>query len=227
MQDLALEEIGDRGEADVRVRPHIEALPGRERSRPHLVEEDEGPDAALLHVGERAAHREPVSQVARAGNDQRFEHIGENSTMPFNPALGDIAHVIQLAIAPVFLLTAVGTLLAVLSGRLGRAVDRRRVLVAGIPQLDTRQAELAQGELGFVQQRIRIIYAATALAVACALLICLLIAVAFVDALITVNLSRLIAVLFVLAMLALIGSLALFLREIYLGVNTIAAPHHR
>jgi hypothetical protein len=151
----------------------------------------------------------------------------QNSTMPFNPALGDIAHVIQLAIAPVFLLTAVGTLLAVLSGRLGRAVDRRRVLVAGIPQLDTREAELAQGELGFVQQRIRIIYAAIALAVSCALLICLLIAVAFVDALITVNLSRLIAVLFVLAMLALIGSLALFLREIYLGVNTIAAPHHR
>jgi hypothetical protein len=144
--------------------------------------------------------------------------------MPFNSALGDIAHVIQLAIAPVFLLTAVGTLLGVLSGRLGRAVDRRRILAAALPGIEAGAAPLARGELGFIEQRIRIIYAAIALAVSCALLICLLIAVAFVDALITVNLSRLIAMLFVMAMLALIGGLALFLREIYLAVNTIACP---
>lgn len=144
--------------------------------------------------------------------------------MPFNAALGDIAHVIQLAIAPVFLLTAVGTLLSVLSGRLGRSVDRRRVLVAAMPDLAGGPAEKARGELAFVQQRIRIIYAAIALAVGCALLICLLIAIAFIDALMTYNLSRVIAVLFVLGMLALIGSLALFLREIYLGVNTVACP---
>jgi hypothetical protein len=144
--------------------------------------------------------------------------------MPFNSALGDIAHVIQLAIAPVFLLTAVGTLLAVLSGRLGRAVDRRRIHSSVMPAVAAETAAQARGELGFVEQRIRIIYAAIALAVSCALLICLLIAVAFVDALITVNLSRVIAVLFVMAMLALIGSLALFLREIYLAVNTIACP---
>ena len=44
--------------------------------------------------------------------------------MPFNLALGDIGHVIQLAITPVFLLTAVGTLINVLVNRLGRSVDR-------------------------------------------------------------------------------------------------------
>ena len=148
----------------------------------------------------------------------------QNTTMPFNSPLGDIAHVIQLAIAPVFLLTAVGTLLAVLSGRLGRAVDRRRALVAAMPTLNDGISQTAHGELGYVQQRVRIIYAAIALAVACALLICLLIAIAFLDALIAANLAKVIAVLFVMAMLALIGSLALFLREIYLGVNTIACP---
>ena len=58
----------------------------------------------------------------------------------------------------------------------------------------------------------------------CALLICLLIAIAFVDALISINLAQLVAILFVLAMLALIGSLGLFLREIYLGVNTVTCP---
>ena len=144
--------------------------------------------------------------------------------MPFPSALGDIAHVIQLAIAPVFLLTAVGTLLNVLAGRLGRAVDRRRALVAALPGLEESLAGTARGELAFVGRRVKIIYAAIALAVTCALLICLLIAIAFLDALITSDLSELVAILFVLAMIALIGSLALFLREIYLGVNTVACP---
>ena len=75
-----------------------------------------------------------------------------------------------------------------------------------------------------VARRVKIIYAAIALAVTSALLICLLIAMAFVDALSSLDLSRLVAILFVLAMLGLIGSLVLFLREIYLGVNTVACP---
>ena len=42
--------------------------------------------------------------------------------------INGIAQVIQLAIAPVFLLTAVGTIIGVLSNRLARIVDRTRVL---------------------------------------------------------------------------------------------------
>jgi uncharacterized membrane protein YGL010W len=138
--------------------------------------------------------------------------------------LSDISHVIQLAIAPVFLLTAVGTLLNVLAGRLGRAVDRRRVLSASLSHLDEKESALARDELAFVARRVKIIYTAIALAVSSALLICLLIAMAFIDALSSLDLSRGVAVLFVLAMLGLIGSLMLFLREIYLGVNTVACP---
>jgi len=144
--------------------------------------------------------------------------------MPLTSALGDIAHVIQLAIAPVFLLTAVGTLLNVLVNRLGRSVDRRRRLVSELPKMDAQLASSAQGELAFVTRRVRLIYPAILLAVVAALLICLLIAIAFIDALVVADLSQLVAVLFVLAMVALIGSLALFLREIYLGVNTVACP---
>ena len=79
----------------------------------------------------------------------------------------DITHVIQLAVAPVFLLTAIGTLITALNNRLGRVIDRRRVL---------------QG------------------------------------ALLTVELARLVAVLFILAMCALIVCLGLFLREVFLAV---------
>jgi len=140
--------------------------------------------------------------------------------MPTHAPLGDIAHVIQLAIAPVFLLTAVGTVLNVLANRLGRTVDRRRVLVAALSRLDAAEAETARAELAINDRRTRLTYVSISLAVLSALLICLLIAIAFVDALVEVHLAQLIAILFVLAMLALIGSLSVFLREIFLGVNT-------
>jgi len=141
----------------------------------------------------------------------------------FTP-LGDVGHVIQLAIAPVFLLTAVGALLNVLTGRLARAVDRRRVLVARLAKLDAATLESANAELYFLERRGRLIYASIALAVFCALLICLLIAVAFLDALVRYDFATAIAVLFMLAMLALIGSLGCFLREIFLGVSTARSP---
>ena len=137
---------------------------------------------------------------------------------------GDIAHVIQLAIAPVFLLTAVTTLLNVLTNRLGRAVDRRRLLVARLPMLDAAVCASAGSELKYLEQRVKLIYLAIALAVVCALLICLLIAGAFVDAVVRYDFAKAIAALFVLAMLALIGSLGAFLREIFLGVNTERCP---
>jgi uncharacterized protein DUF2721 len=140
--------------------------------------------------------------------------------MPTHAPLGDIAHVIQLAIAPVFLLTAVGTVLNVLANRLGRTVDRRRVLVAALSRLDAAEAQTARAELAVNDRRTRLTYVSISLSVFSALLICLLIAIAFVDALVEVHFAQLIAILFVLAMLALIGSLTVFLREIFLGVNT-------
>ncbi len=147
-----------------------------------------------------------------------------SGAMPLTVPLGDVTHVIQLAIAPVFLLTAIGTFLNVLAGRLARTIDRRRNLASIIGKLDAGLAAEADAELAYVQRRVRIIYIAILLAVAAALLICLLIAIAFLDALIAANLSQLVAILFMLAMLALIGSLGCFMREVYLGVSTAGVP---
>jgi len=138
--------------------------------------------------------------------------------------LGDIAHVIQLAIAPVFLLTAVATILNVLTGRLARSVDRRRSLAAALPRLEGDTAELARREVEFEVRRIGLIYRAITLAVLCALLVAGLISIAFIDAFLAWDLRKLIALLFVLAMLALMASLGIFLREIFLSVNSPRAP---
>ncbi len=144
--------------------------------------------------------------------------------MNLTEPLSDIAHVIQLAIAPVFLLTAVATIINVLTGRLGRSVDRRRSLAFALPRLEGEVAALARQEIEFEVRRIRLIYRAITLAVVCALLVAALISLAFVAAFLTVSLAKAIGALFVLAMVALVASLAVFLREIFLSVNSPRAP---
>lgn len=146
--------------------------------------------------------------------------------MPPLSSVGDIAHVIQLAVAPVFLLTGVGTILMVLTNRLARAVDRSRVVEKLLPGQEGEVLATAHGELALLAQRTQLIYTAIALAVLCALFVCLLIAVAFIDAFVVANLARAIGALFVLAMLALIGCLVVFLREIYLAVTSARRTMH-
>jgi hypothetical protein len=135
-------------------------------------------------------------------------------------SFGDITHVIQLAVAPVFLLTGVGTLLAVLTNRLGRAVDRGRVVEKLLLEYTGEALDAVHDELKLLAKRTQLIYTSITLAVLCALFICLLIAAAFLDAFVAVNLSRVVGILFVLAMLALIGCLVVFLREIFLAVTS-------
>lgn len=132
----------------------------------------------------------------------------------------DVARLIQLAVAPVFLLTAVGTIIGVLSNRLGRAVDRSRLLEDRLRQLQPEGQKIARKELLLLSRRVRLVYGAMVLAVLCALFVGLLIAVAFVDAFIALDLSKFIGLLFIAAMLAFILSLMVFLREIFLAVTS-------
>jgi energy-converting hydrogenase Eha subunit C len=134
----------------------------------------------------------------------------------------DIARIIQLAVAPVFLLTAIGTILSALNNRLGRIVDRRRVLEDRLrtpPGEEAARVKEDVEELNLLAQRIRLIYHAIMLAVVCALFVCLLVAGAFLGVFITADLAKVVGTLFILAMFALVGSLGMFLREIFLAVR--------
>jgi hypothetical protein len=135
--------------------------------------------------------------------------------------LGDISHTIQLAIAPVFLLTGVGTNLLVLTNRLARIIDRSRVIEermdaapdAAHPELDT--------ELGVLYRRAHLINGAITLSTSCALLICVVIAALFVGDALGLKFAPFIGALFVLAMLALIGSFVYLLREIFVATANL------
>ena len=132
-----------------------------------------------------------------------------------------IAHVIQLSIAPVFLLTAVGAMLGVLSSRLSRAVDRARSLEARARTATRDEQSALRPLLTVLSRRIRMIYKAMVLCALCALLICSVIVALFASTLAGTVLAIPIAVLFVAAMLAFIGALLLFLREVHLAITTL------
>jgi len=132
-----------------------------------------------------------------------------------------VAHVIQLAVAPVFLLTGVGAILAVLINRLARVVDRFRVLERSLHDTRKRGHAAENAEMARLSRRSRLIHWAISLCTIAALLICVVIASLFVGSVLDVDLSVTIASLFIAAMLALIAGLLSFLREIALAAGGI------
>ncbi|MCF8150335.1 MAG: DUF2721 domain-containing protein [Burkholderiaceae bacterium] len=133
--------------------------------------------------------------------------------------LTDIARVIQLAVAPVFLLTAIATMINALNTRLGRIVDRRRVVLERAPAPEFGSAEDTRREIRLLERRSELVYYAIFCAVLSALLVCLVVAGAFLGALLGIGLARSVAALFIAAMLAMIAALGLFLREVYVAVR--------
>src|SRR3954469_24036614 len=99
-----------------------------------------------------------------------------------------IAQVIQLSVAPVFMLAGVGATLNVLVGRLVRIVDRARLTETALRQGDGEEEEL-KGRLHVLAKRAHLISRAIALSVVSALLVPLVIVTLFVSALLKWDLS--------------------------------------
>ncbi len=135
---------------------------------------------------------------------------------------GEIGHIIQLAIAPVFLLTGVGTNMLVLTNRLARIIDRSRTLEERLEEPEGHTPEKEQGardELQVLFRRARKINRAIFLSTTCALLICMVVAALFVTDALDLKLASVIAGMFVLAMVSLTGSFIYLLREILLATE--------
>lgn len=132
-----------------------------------------------------------------------------------------IAHVIQLAVAPVFLLSAIGAMLAVMTNRLARIVDRARTVERDVMQRGAVPEASVTTELATLARRAKLIHHAITLCTVTALLICAVIAVLFLGAFLTLDVSRVVGLLFVAAMLSFFLGLLLFLREIFLATATV------
>jgi hypothetical protein len=131
-----------------------------------------------------------------------------------------LAGVIQLAVTPVFLLAGIAGLLGVLSTRLGRIIDRARVIERRIPQVKRdEQRTLMRAETTALWRRIAIINWAIRLCVSGALAVCLVIVTMFVGQFVGFNIVAFVAVLFVIAMVLIVLGLVFLLREVNLATR--------
>jgi len=129
------------------------------------------------------------------------------------------SEVIQLAIAPVFLLMGVSALLSVLTGRLGRVVDRFRVLNENMDTLqtdDTKQESYSQ-ELDILSRRANWVHWSITLCTLTLLLVAVVIGLLFLGSAINWDSSWLVSILFIVAMASLISGLTCFIWEISLS----------
>jgi hypothetical protein len=129
-------------------------------------------------------------------------------------AVTDVAAAMQLALGPVFLLNGVGVMLAMLTSRLARIVDRARTVEGQLPKAEGEELREIHRVLGVTRRRARLINRAITLGTVAALLVAAVVALLFMAAFLEFPIGPTIAVLFVVCMSTLVGSLWCFLVEV-------------
>ena len=134
----------------------------------------------------------------------------------------DIAHLIQIALTPIFLISAIGVTLNVLTSRLARIVDRARAMEDILRRTDhAHEGRNLHAALDVLARRARYINAAIAFITVSALFIALVVVMLFVNAFLRWELSAFIACLFILSMLSLAAALSTFLIEVRIATRAL------
>jgi len=137
--------------------------------------------------------------------------------------VSDLAQLIGMAVAPVFLLAGIAGFLNVMSARLGRIIDRARIVEVRVSRVSGEQRSISEREMVSLWRRVDIIHLSIALCTCAGLLVCALIAALFIAALWQLSADGVIVGLFVLALVLLIFSLLCLLNEIRLATRSLRA----
>jgi len=132
-----------------------------------------------------------------------------------------VARAIQLAVAPVFLLTGIGAMLSVMTNRLARVIDRARFLEHKLETVQGDENAAIRSHLKTLAYRAKLIGRAINLCTTTALLVCTVIALLFIGAFLGLDPSIPVALLFIAAMGALVAGLLWFLREIFVATSSL------
>lgn len=139
------------------------------------------------------------------------------------PDIQLVSEAIHDAVAPVFLITGIGSILSVLVNRLGRAVDRSRI----INDMSLKEKKAYVDELNIIISRTTWIRRSIGLITLSALSVCISIGSLFIEVNLGLNLPNIVTIMFISAMSALILGLLCFLREVILAAQEVIAPNHR
>lgn len=132
-----------------------------------------------------------------------------------------VAQIIQLSVAPVFLLAGIGAFLNVCAGRLSRIVDRARNLEPRVFASKGEEHDRVIAEIRVLDRRMALVSRAIFLSVLSAMLTCAVIILLFAAVLTGAHFGTAIALLFIAMMLAIGGGFAIFLIETRLGSRSV------
>lgn len=135
-----------------------------------------------------------------------------------------IAHTIQLALAPVFVLVAIGNIMNILSQRLARIVDRSRVLQEKHRGTSGEEHDLIVREIRLIDRRIALIGRAILLLVVSGLIIGVVVALLFIEEFLRLDLQQVAGAAFIVAIGLLMGALLLFMRETRAATAALRIP---
>ena len=140
-----------------------------------------------------------------------MEGLSTNSLLP----------VIQLAITPVILISGMGALMLTITGRMGRIVDRTRILAGQVRVATGEDRRPLDDQLEIMWRRARLIRRAVTFLGLSMLVACLLVVTIFGGALLGRDFGVVLLALFAASILLLIAALAAFLQDIYVSLHAL------
>jgi hypothetical protein len=135
--------------------------------------------------------------------------------------ISDLIVVLQTSLAPTVFISGVGLLVLSMTNRLGRPLDRIRALTVELRLAEGEQKRVLLEEVDILYQRARLLQVAVTFSVLSIFFIATIILSLFVTATFGANLEVAIEVLFSASLVSLVVSLALFVWDIQLGLNSI------
>ncbi|HEY3853039.1 MAG TPA: DUF2721 domain-containing protein [Verrucomicrobiae bacterium] len=135
--------------------------------------------------------------------------------------LTELIPVLQVATAPVILISGVGLLLLSLTNRFGRAVDRTRQIHSEMRQATAPDRLRLANQVEVIYRRARLIQFSIVMCALSALSAALLILTLFLAALMKMEASAIISLLFVCCLVTLVISLVTFIMDIRLSLNAL------
>jgi len=141
-------------------------------------------------------------------------------------SVSDLVPILQVAIGPVILISCAGLLLLSMTNRLGRVIDRARILAHERRGGGIGDRACIQPQIEVLIRRAGLIRCAIVLVGISVLFAALLIVALFVAALCNLKAAWLIAGLFIACMAALVGSIAAFLWDLQKGLHALKLELH-
>lgn len=141
--------------------------------------------------------------------------------IPPDNSVTAVAQIIQLAVAPVFLLAGIGACLNVCAGRLSRIVDRARTVEPLLLASRGAEHDRRLAEIRVLDRRMALVSWAIFLSVLAAVLICLVVVLLFAASLTGWHVGTEVALLFIACMISVGLGFAVFLFETRLGSRAV------